>query len=771
MTDAATNDPTPAQQAAPSVQADASAPSLLALSVMLGQLGVAAKPSNLRQRLGRDGGLDLKDAAFLAREHYQFKPHRHKNRPKARRAEQQLQRLPAPCLGFDGQTLQVFLGLEAGGDGEPSMANFFDPKTKTVARVALDQALMRLGKQVLTFKDMGQSPREDFSLLWIFRQMFSRQAALTQVLLSSVFIQVFALITPLFTMVIIDKIFSSTANAHSTLQVLLIALVAVALFDFMIGFTRKLLLNHVLNQVDVTLMVRLFRRLTQLPMAHYNGKATGDTVARMKDVEGIRSFMSSSALASIIDLPFGLLFLGVMALFSVQLAVIVAISIAVTFLLYGLIGPFLKERIKKQQAMSGDSQSFLIESVTSMETIKSMSAENRFQRQWEDLLAQQTSFGQGSEAMTSLVGQLGQLINKVTLALTLLVGAGLVIAGDMTAGQLIAFNMLVGRVSAPAHRIASMLQATQQFFASIKRVQQLYNAAPEPAYMERRSSLPDMGGALLLDHVSFRYSPDGPLVLDDVSFEVGSGEVVGIVGSSGSGKSTLVRLLQRLAVPTAGSVYIDGVNIAQVDPVWLRTQVGSVLQDNLLFNRSIRDNITIADPAIGQDEVERVAKLAGADAFIKQLPQSYDTPVGERGELLSTGQRQRIAIARALVTDPKVLIFDEATASLDYEAEKVFQDNLEIMAQGRTVIIVAHRLSTLRIADRILTLENGRLIEDGSPQSLLRSGGRFAQLFALHTGRLPSGQQAATRPNTPSPNTPSPSKPTPTAQAANGRAA
>jgi subfamily B ATP-binding cassette protein HlyB/CyaB len=246
--------------------------------------------------------------------------------------------------------------------------------------------------------------------------------------------------------------------------------------------------------------------------------------------------------------------------------------------------------------------------------------------------------------------------------------------------------------------------------------------------------LPAIKGAVTFDHLRFRYGLEGPWTLDDITLDIPAGTSLGIVGSSGSGKSTLTKLLQRLYVAQGGRITIDGVDIAQIDPAWLRRQIGVVLQENLLFNRSIRDNIALANPAMPLEQVVAAAELSGAHEFIVRLPAGYDTPVEERGTNLSGGQRQRLAIARALVTHPRILILDEATSALDAESEEIIQANLKAMTQGRTVVIIAHRLSAVRQCDRIIALEQGQIIERGTHDELLRAGGRYADLHRRQTG-------------------------------------
>ena len=312
-------------------------------------------------------------------------------------------------------------------------------------------------------------------------------------------------------------------------------------------------------------------------------------------------------------------------------------------------------------------------------------------------------------------------------------GARLVIDGQLSVGQLIAFNMLSGQVAAPILRLAQLWQDFQQVGISVERLGDILNTRTE--VHGSRMALPSIEGRVTFDHVGFRYRPDTAEVLAGIDLDIAPGEVIGIVGRSGSGKSTLTKLIQRLYVPERGRVLVDGHDLALADPAWLRRQLGVVLQENFLFNRSIRENIALSDPGMGLEHVIQAAQLAGAHDFILQLPEGYDTRIGEAGRTLSGGQRQRIAIARALIGNPRILILDEATSALDYESEYAVMQNMQAICKGRTVLIIAHRLSTVRRAHRIVVIEKGRIVESGKHDDLIeRPGGHYAHLYKLQQG-------------------------------------
>ncbi len=571
-----------------------------------------------------------------------------------------------------------------------------------------------------------------FDITWFLQAMVKYRRLLGEVFLASFFLQLFALVSPLFFQVVIDKVL--VHRSLSTLDVLVIGLVAISLFEAVLGTLRTYLFAHTTNRIDVELGARLFRHLLALPITYFQARRVGDSVARVRELENIRQFLTSSALTLVVDLLFTFVFLAVMFYYTPFLTFIVLAAFPFYIGLSVVATPLFRQRLAEQFRRGLENQAFLVESVTGIETLKAMAVEPQMQRRWEEQLAGYVAASFRVISLNNAASQAVQTINKLVIAATLYFGAKLVIAGDLTVGELVAFNMLASRVSAPVLRLAQIWQDFHQARLSVDRLGDVLNTMPEPSFSPGRAALPTIRGHVAFEHVTFRYRIDASEVLHNVCFDVEPGQVIGIVGSSGSGKSTLAKLVQRLYVPESGRVLVDGVDLAMVDLAWLRRQIGVVLQENVLFNCSIRENIALADPAISMERVIAAASLAGAHDFILELPEAYDTLVGERGSSLSGGQRQRIAIARALITNPRILIFDEATSALDYESERVIQENMRRISAGRTVFIVAHRLSTVRGADRIITIERGRIVEDGSHDELMRSNGRYAKLHFLQAG-------------------------------------
>ena len=552
-----------------------------------------------------------------------------------------------------------------------------------------------------------------------------------EVLLASFFIQFFALITPMIFQVVIDKVL--VHRGLSTLEVLAAGLAVVSLFDIILGGLRSYLFAHTSNRIDVELGARIFKHLVALPLNYFQARRVGDSVARVREIETIRQFLTGSAITLVLDVFFGIIFIAVMFLYSPALAWIVVATIPIYVLLAVVVTPIFRTRLEEKFRRGAENQAFLVESITGIETIKAMAVEPIMQRKWEDQLASYVGASFRTQVLGTVASQLTTLVSKFTTVVTLLVGARLVINNDLTVGELVAFNMLAGQVTAPVLRLAGIYQEFHQVRISVDRLGDILNTPPEPRPSAQAAQGGEIKGDVRLERVAFRYRPDAQPVLSDINIEIPAGQVIGVVGPSGSGKSTIAKLMQRLYVPEQGQVLIDGRDISLADPAWLRRQIGVVLQENVLFNQTVRENIALAMPAASLAQVITAAELAGAHEFIGKMPNGYDTMIGERGASLSGGQRQRIAIARALLGNPRILIFDEATSALDYESESIIQANMRQIVQGRTVIIIAHRLSTVRSADRIITIENGRIVEDGPHDELISAKGRYASLHRLQS--------------------------------------
>ena len=376
-----------------------------------------------------------------------------------------------------------------------------------------------------------------------------------------------------------------------------------------------------------------------------------------------------------------------------------------------------------------ESQSFLVEAINGVQTIKSFALEDNFEEKWGDIQADYVKASYKTSMVSSNSNSIAQFIQKTFELLILVFGAIAVMNGDFTVGALVAFRMLSGRVTGPVLRLVQLWQEYQQTSLSVKRIGDIFNSPVEQVSNTSLSNLPSLKGNICFDKVSFRYKIDLPEVIKDMSFKINEGEIIGVVGRSGSGKSTISKLIQRLYIPEKGKITIDGIDISLVNPLWLRSQIGIVLQENYMFSGTVSENISIHMPTVSAEQIIKAAITAGAHDFITALPNGYDTVIGDKGIGLSGGQKQRIAIARAIISNPRILIFDEATSALDYESESIIQNNLNDICKGRTVLIIAHRLSTLRNANKIMVIDNGKLVEYDTHNNLLKRNGLYTLLY------------------------------------------
>jgi ATP-binding cassette, subfamily B, bacterial HlyB/CyaB len=723
-TESAGSEPKPAASAA-------SAP-LAALCVVARLHQISADPAHLAHQLGwpashRPGTVDL----LLAAKHIGLKA------KLTRGTAERLSLVPLPALAL--------LKTESGGvhtvvlaqcDGQRVL--FQDPSGAIQGGRPVIEPMSVFESQwtgeliLITSRASlaGELAKFDFS--WFIPSLVKYRKLFGEVLVVSLFLQLFALVSPLFFQVVMDKVL--VHRGLTTLDVLVVGLIVIVLFESVLTTLRTYVFSHTTSRIDVELGARLFRHLVSLPLAYFQSRRVGDSVARVRELENIRSFLTGNALTLVLDLMFSAIFIAVMFAYSVPLTLIVLVSLPLYVGLSLVLVPILRARLNEKFARGAENQALLVETVTGIQTVKANALEPSLAKRWDDQLAAYVSASFKTSTLASYGHEGINLIGKLVSAAMLWYGAKLVMNQELSVGQFVAFNMFSQRVAQPIMRMAQLWTDFQQTGISMARLGDILNTRTEVPPTST-AQLPALQGRIQFDAVSFRYRPEAPPVLHALSLDARAGEVIGIVGRSGSGKSTLTKLVQRLYTPEQGRVLVDGIDISLIDAAQLRRQIGVVLQENLLFNRSVRENIAITDPAAPIEAVMRAAQMAGAHEFVSELPEGYDTMVGEQGASLSGGQRQRIAIARALFTNPRVLIFDEATSALDYESEAILQRNMAAICKGRTVIVIAHRLSSVRHAHRIIAMDKGRIVEQGSHDELLAlQEGLYAYLWAMQSG-------------------------------------
>ena len=568
--------------------------------------------------------------------------------------------------------------------------------------------------------------QEKFNLSWFLPAVWRYKKLLGEVLFASFTLQLLGLTTPLITQVIIDKVM--VQESLPTLDVMAIALLCVSVFEAILGILRLFIFTHTARRLDLSLSAQVFRHLMRLPLAYFESRRVGDTVARVQELEQIRQFLTGTALTVILDSFFAVVYLALMFYYNIQLTG-VALAVLPLFAILTLVStPILRGWLNETFNRSADSQSFLVETVTGIHAVKAHAAERTARDRWEGLFARFIRTGFKASTTSNISNNLGDFLTNFSSLLILWFGAKLVIDHQLTIGQLVAFQMLSGRVTGPLLRLVQLWQNLQQVLLSVDRIGDILNVAPE-AEAGAGLVLPPLQGQVIFDRVFFRYRANTEPVLRGISFTVQPGMFVGIVGRSGSGKSTLSKLLQRLYQVESGRILIDGFDIKSADLASLRQQIGVVLQEDFLFNGSIYENITLGNPEITPEQVVEAARLAVAHDFISEMPQGYDTNVGERGTALSGGQRQRIALARLFLSQAPVLILDEATSALDSETEQQVLQNIQSISQNRTVFLIAHRFAPLKRADLVLVLEKGAIAEQGTHAQLLLQKGVYWALY------------------------------------------
>lgn len=600
------------------------------------------------------------------------------------------------------------------------------PNTNAPEVLSIDELERLWSGNVIALSENSLS----FDITWFIPEFVRYKGLLSEVLVLSLFLQVLALILPLFFQVVMDKVL--VHNALSTLDVLVMVLVIVGIFEVVIKGLREYLFVHTTNKIDIRLGLNLFQHLLALPLAYFKNRQVGTIVTRVKELDSIRNLLTGAALTLLVDVSFVFVFLAVMYYLSAKLTLMVLAILPLYFLIAWLTAKPLESRIEKQFQCGAQNTAFLTETIQGSETVKSLAIEPHFQRKWEAQTKQVVETNFATQTLQAGVNQSVNLIQRVTGVLVIWIGANMVINLEMTIGQLIAFNMMVSHINQP---MAKLVELWQQFIQTRVAVDKLGDVLNLPIESKDNDIVPKtrLIGNIDLSGVSFKYQPDSPTILEDLNLSIQAGENIAIVGPSGSGKSTITRLIQKLYLVNSGQLLIDGVPINRLSSHYLRSQIGVVLQENYLFNRTVRDNIAIKHPTSSFENVVEAAQLAGAHDFILQLEKGYDTVLAESGSSLSGGQKQRIAIARALLGNPAILIFDEATSALDDETQQIVLANMKRIAAKRTVITIAHRLSTVRQCDRIIFLDKGKVIEQGAHDELINMHGRYAKLWELQS--------------------------------------
>lgn len=632
----------------------------------------------------------------------------------------------------------IIVGLRTveGEDGKPlEQVAVFDPLADQTGFVFLTQAQFEkswkgetiLAKRAYSLLDKNQP----FSLKWFLPEMFKQRTAFVDVAVAALFIHFIALVVPLYFQIVIDKVL--TNYAVSTLQVLTVGICIALIFDAILGFLRSYLLLHATSKIDIRVATRTFSHMLKLPMDFFDHITAGVLTKHMQQTNQIREFLTGNLFLTLLDATALVIFLPVLMFYSMPLTGIVLLFSALLAINIGvLLGPY-RRRLEALYNAEGERQAMLVETIHGIQTVKALSMEPVQRKNWDQSSAQavamQFKVGKISIAATTI----SKLLEKLLTVIVVWYGASLVFGKEMSVGELVAFQMISGRVTGPLVQLVGLVHSYQQCALSVRMLGTVMNHQAEPGV--GFGLRPIISGQLEFENVKFNYSPTSPPALDQVSFNVPAGSVVGIVGRSGSGKTTLTRMIQGMHQPQSGLIRVDKLDMRELDIQHVRQNIGVVLQDNFLFRGTVRANIAMAKPNASFQEIIYVARMAGASEFVEQMPQSYDTMLEENGSNLSGGQKQRLAIARALLKDPRILIFDEATSALDPESEAIIQRNLKVIAKGRTVVIVSHRLSTLTGCDSIVVLERGKIEAQGPHQQLLKTCKVYQDLWYQQMGR------------------------------------
>lgn len=634
-----------------------------------------------------------------------------------------LSRLPAPALINWQDRLALIYEIS------PKEIVFAVPE-QTLVRKHPDDFVTAFDDkiQVLLLERTNETPQRRFDLSWFWPSIKKHRKVLIEVLIASFFVQLFGLANPLITQVIIDKVLSQ--GALGTLNVLGTLLVGVAIFEALLTSFRTYLFVDTTNRIDMTLGAEVIDHLVRLPLRYFDRRPVGELATRVNELENIRKFLTGTALTVVLDAVFSVVYIVVMVFYSWLLTIIALGTVPLFALLTLIFAPIIRRLTRVKAEDNARTQSYLVEVVSGIQTVKAQNIELKSRWQWQDRYARYVSSGFKAVVASTTAGSMSNFLNKLSSLMLLWVGAYLFIQGELTVGELIAFRIIAGYTTGPLLRLVQLWQNFQETALSLERLGDILDYPQEVTEADQDLiPMPLIQGAVKFEDLSFRFKENGPMQLQQVSLEIPAQTFVGIVGQSGSGKSTLMKLLMRLYEANSGRILVDQYDIGKVELYSLRRQIGMVLQDSLLFDGTVQENIALSAPDSTAEDIVGAATIAYAHDFIMDLPQGYNTRVGERGSALSGGQRQRIALARMVLQNPQLIILDEATSALDYNAERQVCLNLAEAFGDRTVFFVTHRLKTLESADIILMMDQGKLVEQGTHAELMQQKGRYYWLY------------------------------------------
>ncbi|MEH2333881.1 peptidase domain-containing ABC transporter [Nostoc sp.] len=638
-------------------------------------------------------------------------------------------RIPTPALIRYDDSFAVLYAADANTMvvGVPSQGIVRCKPAQLVEQLDVDPTNFPPQVRVLLLSATKETPQERFSLRWFLPYLSRYRRVLIEVFVASFFVQLAALANPLVVQLIIDKVI--TQNSIGTLHILGVLLLVVGLFEAVLTTLRTYLFVDTTNRIDMGLGSEIIDHLLRLPLRYFERRPVGELSTRINELENIRQFLTGTALTVGLDALFSVVYIGVMLIYSWQLTLVGLSTIPVFIIVILIASPSISRQLRAKAERNAETQSYLVEVMSGIQTVKAQNIELRSRFSWQERYARFVAAGFKTVVTSTLANSTSNFLNKLSSLLVLWVGAYLVLQQQLTLGELIAFRIISGYVTSPILRLAQLWQSFQETALSLERLSDIVDTPQEGETDRYNIPLPTIKGAVKYENVSFRFGTSGPLQLSNVNLEFAPGKFVGIVGQSGSGKSTMMKLLLRLYETESGRILIDGYDIAKVELYSLRRQIGVVPQETLLFDGSVQENIALTNPDATTEEIIEAAQVACAHEFVMNLPNGYNTRVGERGSALSGGQRQRIAIARSVLQRPKLLVLDEATSALDYPTERQICLNLAKAFKGDTVFFITHRLNTVSNADMIVVMDNSRVIEQGSHHELMATKGHYYYLY------------------------------------------